>query len=685
MIGQRTLSLETFRQKSRHARAREFAVLPPLAACRVSSFDVFDTLITRVWFQPADLFLAVGRELKERGLFDGLDAEWQAIRVAAERRCATRRGKNEATLDDIYADIALECGWTPEQEHLAKILELNSEIRALRPIALAIERLHAHRLQTPQTILLSDTYFSATVLRHMLSRCGIDCSDEQLFCSSFHDATKRDGALFEIVAKRYGAQRSEIMHIGDNALSDVLRPRQLGVEAAFFLDAAPSRYEKDIYASKSGSVVTKSAIAGCARTARLRENISDAHLRTIWETSANVAGPLLTGFALWTLLKAREKGQSTLFYLARDGQILQRIAEALAKWLQWPIECRYLMASRKALFLPSLASDPDNVVARILERNESADVAAMSALLGFDVEAEARGHASGDTQTELSTRELLEACRPRILAHADQQKEALQRYLTQEGFNAPGSAPTLVDIGWHGNLQLHLLRAIENEGDMRAAAEGMTGLYFGLAGRPPRIADRVATFAPFKRWLNASLLETFCSADHGTVVGYAFDPKTGKASSQLAAEKNEALSQWGLETQQRGIMAFVEDLTSGHRAASLDAVELMDELRASGLRNLKRLVLSPSPAEASCYGTVKHAVDAGHSETEEIAPAYTMSQVASTLIYGARDRAGLWAEGSLTRRASTTIERQALLSLWSLRRAAVEISKRALGAGQIAK
>jgi hypothetical protein len=343
------------------------------------------------------------------------------------------------------------------------------------------------------------------------------------------------------------------------------------------------------------------------------------------------------------------------------------------------------MASRKALFLPSLASDPENAVARILERTESADVAATSALLGFDIEAEARGGEIRNTRAALTTRELLESCRPRILADARQQKEALRRYLMQEGFNEPAATPMLVDIGWHGNLQLHLSRTIENDAEMQTAADTMSGLYFGLAGRPPRIADRMATFAPFKRWLNASLLETFCSADHGTVVGYAIDPNSGKVSAQLAAEKNEALLQWGLGTQQRGIMAFVEDLTSGHTAASFDAVELMEELRASSLRSLKRLVLSPSPAEASCYGTVKHAVDAGHSESADIAPAYTMSQAARTLIYGARDRAGLWAEGSLTRRASTEIERQALLSLWSLRRTAVELSKMALGVRQSAK
>lgn len=673
-------SLADFRQMSRVARARALTARQPANSCTVRSFDVFDTLITRVWFQPVDLFLAVGAELKELGLFEGREIEWQAIRMSAERRCAAQRGKNEGTLDEIYADIAIECGWTPEQEHLAKMVELKCEIRALRPVASGIEQLRKLRAQTPKTILLSDTYFSSGVLRHMLERCGIDCTDEQLFCSSAHDATKRDGSLYEIVAARLGARRSEITHLGDNAYSDVLRPRQLGVETILFEDGASSRYENAIYASKSGSRIIKSAIAGCARAARLRENMADEHARAIWATSANVAGPLLTGFVLWTLLRAREQGQSTLYYLARDGQILQSIASALAAWLDWPIECKYLMASRKALFLPSLAADPDNIVTRILERDEGRDVAAASALIGFDLEAAAHRISPHDACKQRGVADLLEICKSQIASNAKCQRDLLRRYLIREGFAEEGAKPILVDIGWHGNLQLHLLRAIENDEDLKPAAERMTGLYFGLAKTPARIADHVSTFAPFKGWLNASLLETFCGADHGSVLGYADDPKSGEVTAQLAAERNAPLLEWGLETQQRAIMTFVNDLTSGHRASAFDAVQLMEELRTSSLQNLRRLVLSPTSAEAKSYGAVKHSVDAGHSGSDEIAPVYTIGQTASTLIYGARERVGFWAEGSLTRRSSTMLERQALLSLWSLRRVAVDVSKRAFGA-----
>ncbi len=184
--------------------------------------------------------------------------------------------------------------------------------------------------------------------------------------------------------------------------------------------------------------------------------------------------------------------------------------------------------------------------------------------------------------------------------------------------------PILVDIGWHGNLQLHLLRLSRTMTTLKLAAERMTGLYLGLAEKPARIADRVSTFAPFKRWLNASLLETFCAADHGSVLGYAANSESGEVTAELAAQKNAPLLEWGLETQHRAIMTFVGDLTSGHRASALDATQLMEELRASSLQNLKRLVLSPTPAEASCYGAVRHAVDAGHSGSDEIAPAYTV-------------------------------------------------------------
>jgi FMN phosphatase YigB (HAD superfamily) len=679
---QSTLGLTAFRQFSQLAMARALTPRDTAATSSVRSFDVFDTLITRVWFQPTDLFLAVAAELKEFGLFEGSETEWQTIRISAERRCANRRGKNEATLDEIYADIATECGWTPGQEHLAKVIELRGEIRGLRPIASTVEQFRQVRAQTSNTILLSDTYFSAGILRHMLERCGIDCTGEQLFCSSSHDATKRNGSLYGIVVARFGADRSEIAHCGDNAYSDFLKPRQLGIDATLFEGGAPSRYEKAMYASKSGSPIVRSAIAGCARAARLRENLVDEHARTIWQTSANVAGPLLTGFVLWTLMCARERGQSTLYYLARDGQILQRIAVALAAWLNWPIECKYLLASRKALFLPSLAASPDELVARILERDEGQDLAATSALIGLDLGALARRVNPDDADNARSIKELLEICKPQILEKAQRQRAALRRYLIQQGFSSPGAKPILVDIGWHGNLQLHVFKTIENDEELKPAAERMTGLYFGLARKPARIADRVSTFAPFKRWLNASLIETFCAADHGSVLGYAVDSESGEVKGQLAAEKNAPLLEWGLETQQRAIMTFVDDLTSGHRASAFDVAQLLDELCSSSLKNLRRLVLSPSHAEARCYGAVKHAVDAGHSGSEEIAPAYTIGEAASTLLYGARERAGLWAEGSLTRRSSTMLERQTLLSLWNLRRVAVEVSTKAFGTGR---
>jgi hypothetical protein len=67
------------------------------------SFDVFDTTLTRIWFKPSDLFVAVGRELSFEGLYTGTPESWAYMREAVERDL--RR-----VLDVAGADMGEEVG-----------------------------------------------------------------------------------------------------------------------------------------------------------------------------------------------------------------------------------------------------------------------------------------------------------------------------------------------------------------------------------------------------------------------------------------------------------------------------------------------------------------------------------------------------------------------------------------------
>jgi hypothetical protein len=53
-------------------------------APEIHSFDVFDTVITRGFYAPADLFYAVGVQLEADGLYGQDGAAWYALRKRCE-------------------------------------------------------------------------------------------------------------------------------------------------------------------------------------------------------------------------------------------------------------------------------------------------------------------------------------------------------------------------------------------------------------------------------------------------------------------------------------------------------------------------------------------------------------------------------------------------------------------------
>ena len=75
----------------------------------------------------------------------------------------------------------------------------------------------------------------------------------------------------------------------------------------------------------------------------------------VTDIAADVVAPLLTSFVLWTLQDAEQRGLERLHFVARDGQIMHKVARALSESLETP-ELHYLYGSRQAWYLPSVSS-----------------------------------------------------------------------------------------------------------------------------------------------------------------------------------------------------------------------------------------------------------------------------------------------------------------------------------------
>lgn len=658
---------------------------------QVASFDVFDTLITRCWWQPTDLFLAVGEDLAKWGLLrDETPEAWAARRIRAEAMLRDQPGVEEVTLWQIHERLALEAGWSPELAEAAFGAELNHELAAIRPIACAIRELERQRERGADVALVSDTYFDHAFLQRLLRRAGIDVEDNRLFVSCERGATKRTGRLFPEVAAALGVRMSAIRHLGDHPQSDVANARAAGARALLFAEGAPTRYETCLHdAGAAYPAAMRSALAGSARVARLAEDAPNAHLRELRKIGSGVAGPLLAGFVLWVLEQARQRGIRRIHFVARDGQILQRIADRLCQRLGWDIECHYLYGSRQAWHLPSLQRVDDAALGWLLPHDTEASL--RGALRRADLSPEAiadalerRGFASADWDAPVGA-DRMPALRA-VLRQPDVERLILERaaerrrdalgYLGQEGLLGDGPV-AIVDIGWHGRLQRSLRHLLAAGRDGTPAA--LTGFYLGLISLPPDVpADTLVSYldtgteSPTSAWyFNQVLLEIFCAADHGTVRGYTQRPEDGSFAPVLAEHRDERVLGWGLRALQDAIAAFADEIGLAIVASGRPVEHWIALLHDAGCAAFSAFQREPSPTEAEAFGRFLHADGQMHDGFAPCAPKVGLIRRVR-LGLGLRDPGypGYWPEGSVQRGAASL--GSALIVARRLRRRAKE-------------
>ena len=640
----------------------------------LASFDVFDTLITRRWITPEDLHLHAGQRLARAGLLSVSCERWQAIRVQAEAACRAIPGVEEVSLDDIYRRLANQCNWDEGQRQQARDIEIECEVNAIRPIAPAAARLDDLSAAGVDTALVTDTYLPASTIHRLLDRCAIDANASNIFISVERGATKRTGRLFDQVAVETSSARHRIRHCGDNWEADVLAAFRKGIQATLFTGGNPTRHETTLGSATQHPRIMRSALAGAARCVRLSRSRLDPHQQAIWDASANVSGPLLFGFVLWVLQQARERGLDRLYFIARDGQVLLQIAEAITRRLGWDIECRYLYGSRQAWHLPALDRVDAEALDWLLDGKTSRSLRDIFARVSIDLaeiapELQARGFgpdtwdAAITEATQRSIRELLiqPEIERRIVARAGEIRDPALGYFAQEGL-LDGNPVAIVDIGWRGRLQRSLTRILEQSG--RKVPE-VTGFYLGLESKPADLpANRLQSYldiganSPTASWrLNPVLLEIFCAADHGSVHRYE-QGADGIFLPVLQRTDNEAALAWGLHIQQQAIAALAGEISDAIATLDHPVCQWIDLVRGASGAVLLDFKKNPTRAEATAFGSFGHAEHQTHDTLLELAPILRPLE-AVRLVGSLRSRGyrGFWIEASFKRSARPLMTR----------------------------
>ena len=198
------------------------------------SFDIFDTLITRPFYEPLDMFRIMDKDYRELTHND-VGINFSKIRVISENICRENKRKTdpecqEVTLDEIYDTIHTQYEISEDVLDKLKKKECEYEIRFCKRRNTIHELYELALDMGKKVIFTSDMYLPEDVIVKILKENGYT-EYTKLYLSSTVKKIKWTGDLYRHVFKDMGLEPGEMIHMGDNFESDYKRAKELGMNA----------------------------------------------------------------------------------------------------------------------------------------------------------------------------------------------------------------------------------------------------------------------------------------------------------------------------------------------------------------------------------------------------------------------------------------------------------------------
>ncbi|WP_380165743.1 hypothetical protein [Jannaschia sp. R86511] len=510
------------------------------------------------------------------------------------------------------------------------------------------------------------------VLAHRLRRAGLAAVDAEVLVEareqarrltrSRHGAGATSGQLAAQTVDLLGADPALVRPwtaLEDEVARLTTTPLPVGHEEAPGVDrlraaVRPTRYERLLQEHAPATAGMSALLAGASRLARLELLAAEPGLPPARsDVVCGAAGPLLAGYVLWCLRQAERAGARRVYFLARDGEILLRMARHLAAGAGLDLDLRYLEGSRRAWLLQSVAGPGGrDVLAAVLGRDEKVTVHNCLAWLGVQPRTvsaalAAAGLPEPTWDTHLGPQRLgvlLDVMvSPEVLALAGgEDADAAARYLAQSGLQ-DGTPYALVDADGRGSVGRLLATLVRGVGGSLPAVEcylTLNGPVHDAPGRNLRgyLHDEwrgLGTARTTDLWV---AMEVFTAAEHGRVEGYRL---VDGAAEAVHGPVVGDLAGWGLGQVRDGLERYAAVL--GPLLPLLGpALDCRVATHAAVLEFWER----PTPAEVRAWGDFPFESDA---DTYLLAEPFTTREVwASVRERRLRfRRRGTWPAGTL--------------------------------------
>ena len=607
----------------------------------VTSFDVFDTCLTRKVAAPSYVFCQVAervaRTLFGRTATPSEVEDFTAARIVADSAARRATGLEEIKLNEIWNALEKLLGW-PGVKDLWQA-ELDAEEETLVGVKAVRARVATARTEKKRIVFTSDTYLPASFIQAQLAKHGFYQPGDGLYVSSEVGKRKDRGELFRHLLQQENVRALDVFHVGDNPVSDLAQPMGLGIKAELLQAAELIRAESTLLKIAGVNHRPLAEFAGAARAFRVAAE-STAPQGCI-DLVADFVGPFMLGFVAWVLSRAQADGIKRLYFLSRDAQLAHKVAVELAPHFG-NIDCRYLHISRHALYLPSIQEISEVSMPwmrrywemprldRLLQKVELAyrDVESIWQPVAGTQGGEYILASPADWERfwlSLNT----EPAKSHLDNLIQSRRDAARQYYRQMGlYDAVRWG--VVDIGWFFTSQRSLRSVLGLEAQpnfvngyylgarigrcSRAETGPVTSLFYEL---PPDVPEECAERIIFNS-LNILENVTGCS-DHARVNNYEII--NGVAQVVLQSDRTSQAH--------RVLVPQIQDLSAMFMKRNVQLIHLLrDENTVRGLlaTSLRELFEHPRPQVASALSPIQFGLDHDNREMQCLVKSFTVQE-----------------------------------------------------------
>ena len=452
------------------------------------------------------------------------------------------------------------------------------------------------RENNKRIFIISDMYLPARVIKDILSVCGYQ-GWEKLYVSSDSGLRKSSGRLFTFAIQDSGILPKRHVHVGDSWKGDYFRALQAGMNAYKIVrHPVRSKYAKTMGLSHEHK----------AQYEKYQRVIND-YIAPEWDEyyqyGFEVVGLMLYGLCCWLHERFTENKHDKVFFLARDGYLMQKAYNLL--FGDKSVNNSYLYVSRNSLLMPRIWMMPtlDNILDFVttfeyLDLKQLCDILDIDPVKACDVwencglglnESMPKNQFIYDERVNA----FFECFKEEILMKSREKFSLVINYLKQEGFCGNVA---VVDIGWAGNMQKFL-------GEFLRQANIDAQIYGYYLGLTPKIAlskSEAEAYIPVK--LNPKF---FCTSP----MEYPFTKIAGSTKSYVMGKNGTVmpvLSDYefaGLEDKmyvehvQQGTMDFIKLMTEGYGTEHVDY--------STAYSRMRKVTKAPSLRETELLGNTR--------------------------------------------------------------------------------